>query len=73
MSSPAGSRDSGRAGGRGRIPDRDIAAIRERVRIEDVVGDYVQLNVWYSTESSITATDSTAGVETRIELVWDGA
>ncbi|MEO6795051.1 MAG: DNA primase [Mycobacterium sp.] len=27
----------------GRISDRDIAAIRERVRIEDVVGDYVQL------------------------------
>ncbi|WP_328358054.1 DNA primase [Mycobacterium sp. NBC_00419] len=33
------------AGGdrKGRISDRDIAAIRERVRIEDVVGDYVQL------------------------------
>lgn len=29
--------------GRGRIPDRDIAAIRDKVRIEDVVGDYVQL------------------------------
>ncbi|OAN37873.1 DNA primase [Mycolicibacterium iranicum] len=29
--------------GRGRIPDRDIAAIREQVSIEDVVGDYVQL------------------------------
>ena len=29
--------------GRGRIPDRDIAAIRERVSIEDVVGEYVQL------------------------------
>lgn len=28
---------------KGRISDRDIAAIRERVRIEDVVGDYVQL------------------------------
>ncbi len=45
MSSPAGSwseRD-GRARGRGRIPDRDIAAIRERVRIDEVVGDYVQL------------------------------
>ncbi len=28
---------------RGRIPERDIAAIRERVSIEDVVGDYVQL------------------------------
>ncbi|MFA5709557.1 MAG: DNA primase [Mycolicibacterium sp.] len=27
----------------GRIADRDIAAIRERIRIEDVVGDYVQL------------------------------
>src|SRR4051812_46667477 len=29
--------------GRGRISDRDIAAIRERNPIEDVVGDYVQL------------------------------
>jgi DNA primase len=28
---------------KGRIPDRDITAIREKVRIEDVVGDYVQL------------------------------
>jgi DNA primase len=27
----------------GRIPDRDIATIRERVHIEEVVGDYVQL------------------------------
>jgi DNA primase len=27
----------------GRISDRDIAAIREKARIEDVVGDYVQL------------------------------
>ncbi|WP_118915443.1 DNA primase [Mycobacterium shigaense] len=27
----------------GRISDRDVAAIRERARIEDVVGDYVQL------------------------------
>jgi DNA primase len=43
MSSPAGSGDAGRPGGRGRIPDRDIAAIRERARIEDIVGDYVQL------------------------------
>jgi len=34
---------SGGADRKGRIPDRDIAAIRERVRIEDVVGDYVQL------------------------------
>ena len=50
MSNPAGSwqhpragEGAGRPGGRGRIPDRDIAAIRERVRIEEVVGDYVQL------------------------------
>ncbi|MFB7724693.1 DNA primase [Nocardia sp. NPDC056100] len=27
----------------GRLPDRDIAAIRERARIEDVVGEYVAL------------------------------
>ncbi len=33
----------GGGGRRGRIPDRDIAAIRETVRIEDVVGDHVQL------------------------------
>ncbi|MDP7707300.1 MULTISPECIES: DNA primase [unclassified Mycobacterium] len=43
MSSPAGARDAGRGGGRSRISDRDIAAIREGARIEDVVGDYVQL------------------------------
>jgi len=43
MSSPAGSTNAGRPKGRLRIPDRDIAAIRERVRIEEVVGDYVQL------------------------------
>src|SRR5882762_9950292 len=41
MSGAAGGSEATR--GRGRIPDRDIAAIRERVRIEDVVGDYVQL------------------------------
>ena len=28
---------------KGRIPDRDIAAIRDSIRIEDIVGDYVQL------------------------------
>jgi DNA primase len=51
MSSPAGSwghrpragEDDARPKSRGRIPDRDIAAIRERVRIDEVVGDYVQL------------------------------
>ncbi len=34
---------SGGGDRKGRIPDRDIAAIRDKVRIEDVVGDYVQL------------------------------
>ncbi|MGB8389204.1 DNA primase [Mycobacterium sp.] len=43
MSSPAGSKDAGRSGGRARISERDIAAIRDRVHIEEVVGDYVQL------------------------------
>jgi DNA primase len=41
MADPAGRSEATR--GRNRIPDRDIAAIRERVSIEDVVGDYVQL------------------------------
>jgi DNA primase len=43
VSSPAGSRDAGRSVGRSRISDRDIAAIRDGARIEEVVGDYVQL------------------------------
>ncbi|MGY4710568.1 DNA primase [Mycolicibacterium sp. CBM1] len=34
---------SGGSDRKGRIPERDIAAIRDRVRIEEVVGDYVQL------------------------------
>lgn len=33
----------GGASRKGRIPDRDITAIREKARIEDVVGEYVQL------------------------------
>ncbi|MDH6194863.1 DNA primase [Mycobacterium frederiksbergense] len=41
MAGAASGSDASR--GRGRIPDRDIAAIREKIRIEDVVGDYVQL------------------------------
>ena len=34
---------SGGGARKGRIPDRDIAGVRDRIRIEDVVGDYVQL------------------------------
>src|SRR3954454_21991494 len=34
---------SGGGDRKGRISDRDIAAIRDQVQIEDVVGDYVQL------------------------------
>ena len=34
---------SGGGDRKGRISDRDIAAIRDQIRIEDVVGDYVQL------------------------------
>ena len=41
MAGPVGRGEAPR--GRGRIAERDIAAIRERIRIEDVVGDYVQL------------------------------
>lgn len=33
----------GGSGRKGRIPDTDVTAIRDKTRIEDVVGDYVQL------------------------------
>ena len=33
----------GGGGRKGRIPDTDITAIRDKIRIEDIVGDYVQL------------------------------
>lgn len=36
------------------------------------VGDFLQLNLFYSTESAITAVDTTAGLQCRIEITWDG-
>lgn len=36
------------------------------------VGDYAQFGLFYSTESAITAVDTTSGVECGAELVWDG-
>lgn len=42
-------------------------------RIYANAGDAVELDLWYSTESAITAVDVTAGLQCRIELVWDGA
>lgn len=35
-------------------------------------GDYIEVDLFYSTESAITAVDTTAGLECRVELVWDG-
>lgn len=36
------------------------------------LGDVVQLDLWYSTESAITAVDTTAGLECSMRLVWAG-
>lgn len=36
-------------------------------------GDIVELTLYFSSESGITAVDTTAGVECRLELIWDGA
>lgn len=36
-------------------------------------GDVIEVTLWYSTESTITAVDTTAGLECRLELIWDGA
>ncbi len=43
MTAPKPPYGGGGGSRKGRVPDRDIAAIRDKVRIEDVVGDYVQL------------------------------
>ncbi len=43
MTAPNSPYGGGGGARKGRIPDRDITAIRDKVRIEDVVGDYVQL------------------------------
>lgn len=34
------------------------------------IGDYVQIDVWYSNESTITAADVTAGIECSMRLIW---
>lgn len=36
------------------------------------VGDYLQLDLFFTSESAITAVDTTAGIECSLELVWDG-
>ncbi|MBC6458431.1 hypothetical protein [Actinomadura sp. HBU206391] len=41
-------------------------------RIYAAEGERVQLDLWFSTESAITAADVTTGRECRIGLVWDG-
>lgn len=41
-------------------------------RVYAVAGDYLQLDLYYSSESAIVAVDTTAGQECRMEIVWDG-
>ena len=36
------------------------------------LGDIVQLDLWYSSESAITAVDTTAGFECSLRAVWSG-
>jgi hypothetical protein len=35
-------------------------------------GDYFELDLWYSSESAITAVDTTAGQQCRIGIAWTG-
>ena len=37
------------------------------------LGDYIQLDLFYTTESAIVATDTTAGWQPAIEIVWTGS
>ncbi|WP_067483755.1 hypothetical protein [Actinomadura hibisca] len=41
-------------------------------RVYASAGDRIELILYYSDESTITAVDTTPGQECRIELVWDG-
>lgn len=41
-------------------------------RVYAAESDRIEMDLFYSTESAITAVDVTAGLECRIELVWDG-
>lgn len=41
-------------------------------RVYAQVGDFIELGIFYTGESAITAVDTTAGLECRLELVWDG-
>lgn len=41
-------------------------------RVYAAAGDRVEIGLWYSNESSITAVETTPGRECRVELVWDG-
>lgn len=36
------------------------------------LGATIQIDLWYSSESTITATDTTAGFQPEISLVWSG-
>lgn len=36
------------------------------------VGDQIQIDLYYSAESTITAVDTTAGNECRVDIVWFG-
>lgn len=42
-------------------------------RVYANAGDWIELDLWFSNESAIVAADVTAGLQCRIELVWDGA
>lgn len=35
-------------------------------------GEYFEIDLWYSTESAITAVDTTAGWQCAVEIVWMG-
>lgn len=46
--------------------------VNSRHEVYANVSDYMQLDLWYSTESAITAVDTTAGLECSLRAVWTG-
>lgn len=73
--SPTGFGSAGWEGPELRIPTGVAADPKISQGVWEVycaVGDYIELDLWYSNESAITAINTTAGQQNRIEIVWMG-
>jgi hypothetical protein len=72
-SSPTGQGVAGAEGTELFVPTGTGA--KSSIAVEEVYanqGDYIEIDLYYSTESAITAADTTAGWQPRVDIVWMG-